>query len=307
MVVSNNSLSLQQLFTQVKGKVLPQFNVGKLTFFKTTGIADYLFIPQDINDLQFFLSHKPKYIPIFLLGAGSNVLIRQGGIKGVVIKLNFFNQIKLLEHNQLLVGAGVSDKALANFAQHNGIGGLEFLYTIPGTIGGAAAMNAGAYHTDISQIFISAKVLDLNGQLHTFTKLDDNFSYRNSRFKHNYIILEVKLQGSKSNPQDILTKMHQLEEYRVANQPLAHQKTAGSTFKNPANYKAWQLIKQANAHILSVGGAVVSDKHCNFLLNKNNASAQDIEELGNKIKEKVYKNSKIQLEWEIEIVGTNNS
>lgn len=329
-MIDSSSLENQELphyLKGVAGKVYPNYPLGKISFFKTGGCADYLFLPSSVADLQLFLAACPPEVPIFVLGAASNLLVRDGGIRGVVVKLNAFNSLQQDEHNPLLVhaGAGVNDKMIAMFAQQKGIAGLEFLYTIPGSIGGAAVMNAGAHGRELKDCFCEAKTLDRHGTIGCVSAADMQFGYRTSRFstldsaaanhdlnpevaKRWLVITQVSVQGSGlADPQVLLEKTKQLEAERVQSQPLARERTAGSTFKNPTPYKAWQLIKAAGCENLSVGGARVSAKHCNFLINEGKATASDIESLGQEIQARVYANSGIQLEWEIKIVGEHQS
>lgn len=301
-----NQKILQELLSTVKGKVFKNFNLGKLTFFKAGGNAEYLFIPQDLADLQYFLAQKEQNVPVFILGAGSNLLVRDGGIKGVTVKLNNFNKIKLQNENTIFAESGALDKNVALFAKNNGVAGLEFLYTIPGTIGGALTMNAGAYGSEIKDIFVSATALDLKGQIHNLNLIEANFSYRSSYFKNNnnLILLGVLFKGiGNENSKLIFNKMNKMEEQRMLSQPKASERTGGSTFKNPLDFKAWELINKVGGAELKVGGASVSGKHCNFLINNGTATAKDIESLGELIRDKVKEKFNITLEWEIKVVG----
>lgn len=302
--------SLKELLHEVKGKVLPNYKIGNLTFFKAGGCADYFFVPQDLEDLRFFLKNKPQDVPIFLLGAGSNILIREGGIRGVVIKLlNFTNIFINADSLRIKAQAGALDKLVASEAAKLGILGLEFLFTIPGTIGGATYMNAGAHAQEIADIFVSAELVTAEGEVKTRSKEELAFSYRSSSLGREYaseILTSVTLQGKGvAEPIEILNRMNDLEDLRRKTQPLAKDRTAGSTFKNPkgTSKKAWQLIKEAGCCNLTVGGAAVSAKHCNFIINTGTATAKDIESLGNLIRETVKNKFNINLEWEVKIVG----
>lgn len=301
-----NKKLLEQLLNTVKGKVFKNFNLGKLTFFKAGGNADYLFIPKDLEDLQIFLKNKSNDVPIFVLGAGSNLLVKDGGIEGVTIKLNNFNKISLYKSNIISAETGALDKVVAVFAKDNNIEGLEFLYTIPGSVGGALAMNAGAYGKELKDVFFSATAVDLNGNIKEIEAKDIMFSYRSVKFKEHtdLILLNVKLKGKIANNKNQITeKMNEMNNKRLQSQPKASERTAGSTFRNHNNFKAWELIKQVNGQNLEVGDAKISNKHYNFLVNSGSASAKDIETLGELIRLKVKEKLKIDLIWEIKIVG----
>lgn len=304
-----NKQDLEDLLNIVKGKVFKNFNLGKLTFFKAGGNADYLFVPKNLEDLQIFLQNKNKNVPVFVLGAGSNLLVRDGGVEGVTIKLSNFNKVSMGKNNIICAETGALDKSVAIFAKDNNIEGLEFLYTIPGSIGGALAMNAGAYGKEFKDVFFSTTAIDMHGNIKEITNKDVDFSYRNSTFKEKkqLILINVKLKAEVcTNKEKIIEKMNEMNNKRLQSQPLANQKTAGSTFRNHDKFKAWELIQKVNGQNLEVGDAKVSSKHCNFLLNSGSASGKDIERLGELIRLKVKECLNIDLIWEIKIVGRAN-
>ena len=288
----------------VRGVVKQNYDLAKLTFFKVGGPADFLYIPANAQELCQVIKRLPNHVPIFVIGAGSNLLIRDGGIRGLTIKLSQLNQISC--HDDIIkVQSAVADKALAMFAQSNELSGLEYLYTIPGTVGGAVVMNAGAHSLEIKDSLINVEVLTPQGETATLTNSQCNFGYRQSVFSSNdHIILSASFKVKQgASKEEIQQRMLFLEQQRIKTQPLAKEKTGGSTFKNPHPHKAWKLISESIPVGLSVGGASVSPKHCNFLLNSNNATAKDIEDLGNLIIKKVEDKFNITLKWEIKIVG----
>ncbi len=297
-------MSLVSSLPAVKGKYRENAKIGKMSWFNTIGEAEVLFIPEDSEDLCFFLKNKPKDIPIFVFGVGSNTLIRDGGIDGVVIRLGKgFNKLSLSEVEfNIITGAAVLDVNVATFCLENGITGLEFLSGIPGTIGGALAMNAGAYGNDISKVLVSAKAVNLNGELRTFNVDEIGYSYRKKGLGKEWIFYEAELQGQKGDAGLIEERINIIQAKRNETQPIK-SRTAGSTFKNPDGFKAWELIDKAGCRGMKVGGAQVSTLHCNFLLNSDNATAKDIETLINTVKERVFKKFSIMLEEEILIVG----
>lgn len=286
----------------VRGKIEAHAPLDKLTWFRVGGSADILFTPQDGDDLAYFLQNIPADMPVMALGVGSNLLIRDGGIRGAVIRFGKkFAQIAVNE-NEIIAGAGAPDITVAGAARDAGLSGLEFLRGIPGTIGGAVRMNAGAYGAEMADILISAQVMDRHGQCHEVPKKDLHFSYRHSELGQDMICLSVRLKGTFGNRDEIARRMQDIADAREDSQPL-RTPTGGSTFKNPDGVKAWSLIDGAGCRGLQIGGARVSEKHCNFLINVGNATAQDIEDLGEEIRRRVMNNSGVDLTWEIRIVG----
>ena len=281
-----------------KNEILSKYN-----WFNLGGPAKILFKPNSIHDLENFLKKNNKENKIYVLGAGSNILFRDSGFDGAIIKLgNGFNYTKILDDGKIEVGAATLDKKIAEFAIENSISGLEFLSCIPGSIGGGILMNSGCYGHDISKVFFSLQAMNLNGELKTFSKDEIKFSYRRSDFGDNLIILNVVLQGKKGNKDDIKKNQEQLITKKKQSQP-SRIKTCGSTFKNPRDKKAWELIKSANCSHFTIGGASISQKHNNFFINNGNATSLDIENLINKVKEEVFLKTGTKLELEIKIIG----
>ena len=284
--------------------VLNNVDLKKHSWFNLGGLAKNLFKPKCLSDLINFLKDKKNINQkIHILGAGSNTLFRDGGYDGTIIKLgNEFGNIKTLNDGNLEVGAACLDKKIANFALENSYKNLEFLSCIPGSIGGALVMNSGCYGYDMSKLVLSANVLTLSGKLKTFTREQINFFYRGSDFGEPVIILSVKLKGLKGQKDEIEKKQNLLINQKKKSQP-SRIKTCGSTFKNPENKKAWELIKESGCANLSVGGAKLSDQHCNFFMNDGSATSKDIETLIDNVKDKVYSKTGIKLDLEIKIIG----
>ncbi len=280
--------------------------LSNFSWLNTGGEADIFFKPNDIKQLAEFVKLiKRDYKKFITLGAGSNTLIRDGGVKGVVIKLGpKFSYTKLLEKNVFEVGAATLDKKASDFAAENNIGGLEFLTCIPGTIGGGIRMNCGCYGGDISKILTSVKVMNGEGNIKDINKKDINFYYRGCDLPSSLILLSAKLRGVTSNFEKIKKKQNELINKKKNSQP-SQVKTCGSTFKNPESEKAWTLIKKSNCENMFVGKAHLSKKHCNFLINSGDATSLEIEELINNIKNKVHKETGIDLELEIKIIGVD--
>ena len=278
--------------------------LSKYNWFNLGGPAKIFFKANSEFDLKEFLK---KYLKeekkIYILGAGSNTLFRDSGFNGVIIKLGkAFSQINLIENNKIEVGAAVLDKKIADFALQNSISGLEFLSCIPGSIGGSVTMNSGCYGEEISKIFVSIKTMNFNGEIKSFDKKEIKFFYRGSNINKDLIILSVTLEGKLSNKSEIEKKQLNYIKRKKDTQP-SKIKTCGSTFKNPENKKAWELIKLSNCEKLSVGGAKISEKHSNFFLNDGKASSSDIESLIEKVKKEVFLKTGINLDLEIKIVG----
>ena len=286
-------------------KILLNEKLANYSWFNLGGPSEIFFKPESIQDIIFFLKEtKPQKINI--LGAGSNTLIRDGGIKGITIKLSSrFSYLNLNSPNIIEAGAATLDKKIADFALEHSLAGLEFLSCIPGSIGGAIRMNSGCYGEDISKILHSIKVIDMLGVEKEISASDIKFYYRDSSLEQNLIITSVKLHG-KSFLKDEIKKKQQVLIDKKKNAQPSQIKTCGSTFKNTSNKKAWELIKESNCQNLKVGNATISEKHCNFFVNEGKATAKELEELINKVKETVYQKTKINLELEIKIIGHNN-
>ncbi len=274
------------------------------SWFNTGGSADIFFKPKNIEQLSSFLKDiKKDFKEINIIGACSNTLIRDGGIEGVTIKLSSnFSFTKLVGNNIIEAGAGTFDRKVSDFATLNKISGLEFLSCIPGTIGGAIRMNSGCYGTEICNILRSIKVMDFEGSIKELRNNEIKFNYRNCDLPRNLIILSATFEGKLSSLQKIKDKQEELIRKKKESQP-SQIKTCGSTFKNPKNLKAWELIRDSNCKNMFLGNAKVSDKHCNFFVNSGNATSQDIEDLIKKVKSRVREKTGINLELEIKIVG----
>lgn len=268
-------------------------------WFKTGGAAEFLFKPADTAQLQAFL-HDCKHA-ITPLGVGSNVIVRDKGIAGVVVRLG--KGFKEITHagEVLICGGAVLDKTAAQYALLQSMGGLEFLSGIPGTIGGAVRMNAGAYGREIKDVLIWADVIDRQGRLHRLSNADLNFSYRKCQLAADWIVVQAALQGLSKNQNLIKAQMDNIQKKRLATQPQSW--TGGSTFANPGSLRAWELIDAAGCRGLRKGGAQVSPLHCNFLVNTGNATAADLEDLGEEVRERVLQHSGVLLEWEIDRLG----
>ena len=286
----------------VRGSYTENAPLKDLVWFRAGGNAEMLFRPADANDLAAFLSEKPEGLPVSVIGVGSNLLVRDGGIPGVVIRLPAAFGKATAEGNRIRAGAAALDANVARLAADNGIAGLEFLRGVPGTIGGALRMNAGCYGSEIKDILVEATALDGNGNVVKLTRADMGFTYRKSAVPDDYIFIEAVFEGARGAPDDIRARMNKLVEDREASQPVK-TKTGGSTFKNPEGHKAWQLIDEAGCRGLRRGDAQVSEKHCNFLINAADAKAADIEALGEEVRSRVKAKSGVTLEWEIKRVG----
>ena len=278
--------------------------LSKYNWFNLGGPARIFFKPNSQLDLKNFLEkYSSKEKNVYILGAGSNTLFRDSGFDGVIIKLGkTFAYTKLLEDNKIEVGAATFDKTVSDFASENSISGLEFLSCVPGSIGGAIMMNSGCYGYDISRIFFSLKAMNLRGELKSFNKDEIKFIYRGNNLNKDLIILSVVLQGEPGNKNQIKNKQISLINKKKESQP-SKIKTCGSTFKNPENKKAWELIKSSNCSSLVMGGASISPKHSNFFLNNGNATSLDIENLIEKVKKEVFLKTGTNLELEIKIIG----
>jgi UDP-N-acetylmuramate dehydrogenase len=287
---------------KVRGTYTEKAPLKDLVWFRAGGAADILFRPADVDDLCTFMAEKPADVPVSVIGVGSNLLIRDGGIPGVVIRLpSAFGRVEPVGKTQLRAGAAALDAAVARAAADAGVEGLEFLRGIPGTIGGALTMNAGCYGRELKDIFVEAHAVDSHGRLVTLGASDMGFTYRHSK-PEGVVYVDVLLQGAPGVPETIRERMNALVEQRESTQPVK-AKTGGSTFTNPPGHKAWQLIDDAGCRGLMRGAAQVSEKHCNFLINTGNATATDIEGLGEEVRARVKAKSGIQLEWEIKRVG----
>jgi UDP-N-acetylmuramate--alanine ligase len=287
---------------KVRGSLVENASLKDLVWFRAGGAADTLFRPADLDDLCAFMAARPKDIPISVIGVGSNLLIREGGIEGVTIRLpSSFGKIEQVGPNRLRVGAAALDSAAARAACDCAIAGLEFLRGIPGTIGGALAMNAGCYGREMKDILVEARAVDARGKLVTFSNAEMGFTYRHSAPK-DVIFVDALLEGVAGSPEEIRLRMGAFVAERERTQPV-RAKTGGSTFTNPPGHKAWKLIDEAGCRGLKHGAAQVSELHCNFLINAGDATATDIEALGEEVRARVKTQSGVTLEWEIKRVG----
>lgn len=293
---------------EVRGKLTPDAPLAKLVWFKTGGSADWLFEPADIEDLRAFLGALNGALPVMPLGLGSNLIVRDGGVPGVVVRLGkAFSEVKVLDGNRLECGGGASGILVSSTARDAGIAGLEFLRGIPGTVGGFVKMNGGAYGREVSSILIDCDVVMPDGRLVTIPASALKYTYRHSDLPEGAIVVAARFKGSPGDPAAIGAEMDRIAAAREASQPL-RTKTGGSTFKNPDTHaaggrKAWELVDAAGCRGLMMGGAQVSEKHTNFLINTGAASSRDIEALGEEVRRRVRDMSGVELEWEIQRVG----
>ena len=286
----------------VRGTFAEGAALKDLVWFRAGGPAEILYRPADADDLATFIAARCEDTRVSVIGVGSNLLVRDGGIPGVVVRLpGVFGKVSA-EGTRVRVGAAALDAAVARAAADAGIAGLEFLRGIPGTIGGALRMNAGCYGREIKDIFVEATAIDGKGNKLTLSAADMEFVYRKSGTPDDLIFVEAVFEGERGNADEIRTRMNTLVEQRESTQPVK-SKTGGSTFKNPPGHKAWQLIDEAGCRGLTRGGAQVSEKHCNFLINFGDATAADIEGLGEDVRARVKEKSGVTLEWEIKRVG----
>jgi len=287
----------------VRGKLTAQAPLAPLVWFKAGGAAQFLFEPKDINDLQQFLAALDPAVPVMALGLGSNLIVRDGGVPGVVIRLGKpFARVDALDQLTLSCGAGASGILVSSTARDAGVAGLEFLRSIPGTVGGFVRMNGGAYGSEVKDILVDCDVVLRSGQLVTLPVADLRYTYRHSELPEGAIVVAARFRGRPGEPAAIQAEMDRISASREASQPL-RSKTGGSTFKNPPGEKAWELVDRAGCRGLQLGGAQVSEKHTNFLINTGEATSAEIEALGEEVRRRVKANSGVELEWEIQRVG----
>jgi UDP-N-acetylmuramate dehydrogenase len=293
---------LKKRLPNLRGRLLAHQPLGEFTWFRVGGPAQVLFMPEDENDLAYALANLANDIPVTVIGAGSNLIVRDGGVEGVIIRLGRgFNAIETDARARVTAGTAVLDVMVARAAQKAGIAGLAFLSGIPGTIGGALRMNGGAYGGETKDILIEARGVDRAGNIRTFANADMGFSYRHCAVPEDVIFTGAVFQGRAGEADAIAAEMTAIKDKREASQP--RNRTGGSTFKNPAGDNAWKVIDAAGCRGLKIGDAQVSELHCNFLINLGHASASDIETLGETVRERVKANSGIALEWEIKRIG----
>ena len=288
---------------KISGKLYFDYDLKKTNWFNIGGKSKIFFKPEKLEELIEFLKIYKNRGKIFIIGAGSNVLISDKLYDGVIIKLGRnFSKISLLNDTTIIAGSSASDKQVSEFAKENDIGGFEYLSCIPGSVGGGIRMNTGCYGEDISKILVSVQVMDLNGQMRVIYLSDIKFSYRSCNLDEKLIFISATFQGQKESKLKIKKKIDNLVDKKKKDQP-SKIKTCGSTFKNPKNNKAWKLIKESGCSGLEIGDAYISDKHCNFFVNRGKAKSEDLENLINKVKEKVLEKTGVNLELELQIIG----
>jgi len=287
---------------QVRGRLTAQAPLAGITWFRVGGPAEVMFRPADLEDLQHFLSGLPADVPVTVIGVGSNLLVRDGGVPGVVLRLGrSFAEIRI-GPGHIRAGAAALDLNIARTAAEAGIAGLEFLSGIPGTMGGALRMNAGAYGHELVDVVTTAEAVDRQGKLHRLTKGDLGLTYRHSSVPEDWIFTGAELAGGLGATDAILARLAEIQAARETTQPI-RSRTGGSTFANPPGQKAWELIDRAGCRGLTLGGAMVSEKHCNFLINTGQATAAEIESLGETLRRRVREATGIELRWEIRRIG----
>lgn len=287
----------------VAGKLTPNAPLAPLVWFKSGGAAEWLFEPRDVADLQQFLRSLDPQVPVMALGLGSNMIVRDGGVAGVVVRLGkAFARVARTDEVTLDCGGGASGILVSSSARDNDIAGLEFLRSIPGTVGGFVRMNGGAYGSEVKDILVDCDVVLRDGSLVLLSNADLGYTYRHSELPEGAVVVGARFRGRPGEREAIQAEMDRISASREASQPL-RSKTGGSTFKNPEGEKAWQLVDRAGCRGLQMGGAQVSEKHTNFLINTGDATSADIEGLGEEVRRRVMENSGVQLEWEIQRVG----
>jgi UDP-N-acetylmuramate dehydrogenase len=303
MTFPDITLDLKAAMPKLRGRLLANESLAPLTWFRVGGPAQVLFTPADEGDLAYFLKHLPADLPLYVVGVGSNLIVRDGGMPGVVIRLSprGFGETSV-QGEIVSAGAAALDKRVAETAAAANVSGLEFFFGIPGTIGGALRMNAGANGAETRDVLVEATGLSRDGSKLAFTNADMNFVYRNCGVDPSVIFTSARFRGKIAAPEAIRRRMNEVQSHRETAQPI-REKTGGSTFKNPPGQSAWKLIDAAGCRGLRVGGAQVSEMHCNFLINTGEASGHDIETLGETVRARVKENSGIELHWEIKRIG----
>ena len=301
MALATSRPHLIDRLSKPRGRLVADAPLGPQTWFRTGGPAEVLFRPADVEDLASFLAALPADVPVMVLGVGSNLLVRDGGVKGVIIRLMRGFTAVSVEGHEVVSGAGALDLNVALTAREHSLAGLEFLSGIPGTIGGAVAMNGGAYGGELSQVLLSAEAVDRAGAIHRVDAADLGFSYRHSAPPADWIFTSARLRATPGDQLAIARRIAEIDAARTESQPRS--RTGGSTFVNPPGHKAWELIDGAGCRGLRIGDAQVSEKHCNFLINLGSATAADVEVLGEEVRRRVFEQSGVRLEWEIRRIG----
>ena len=295
---------LKARMPELRGRLLANQSLAELTWFRVGGPAQVFYIPEDENDLAYFLRNLPTEIPVYVIGAGSNLIVRDGGVPGVIIRLGRgFNEVKIEDGQRIRAGAAMLDVKVAREAQKAGIAGLAFYSGIPGSIGGALRMNGGAYGGETKDVLIEARGVDRTGKLKIYTNAEMEFSYRHCGVSEDVVFTSALFRGRAGDPAAIATEIAEIKVKREESQP--RNRTGGSTFKNPPGKSAWKLVDEAGCRGLTIGGAQVSPLHSNFLVSSDSARAADIETLGETVRERVKAHSGIELEWEIKRIGIN--
>ena len=294
---------LKARLPQLRGRLIANQSLGEFAWFRVGGPAQALFMPEDEDDLAYVLRNMPAEIPVTVIGAGSNLIVRDGGVAGVVIRLGRgFNDVKI-DGERVIAGTAILDVMVARAAQKEGIAGLAFYSGIPGTIGGALRMNGGAYGGETKDVLIEARGVDRQGNIRMYSNAEMGFSYRHCGVPEDVVFTSATFQGRQGDPEAIAAEMAAIKSKREASQP--RNRTGGSTFKNPPGHSAWKLVDEAGCRGLKVGNAQVSDLHANFLINTGDATAADIETLGETVRARVKAHSGIELEWEIKRIGNS--
>ena len=294
---------LMAALPDLRGRLAANVVLGEITWFRVGGPAQVLFTPADETDLAYFLKNGPADLPVYVIGLGSNLLVRDGGVPGVVIRLaRGFGEITIEEGCRVRAGTAVPDVKVARAAADAGISGLAFYRGIPGSIGGALRMNAGAHGSETKDVLIGARAVDREGTIHELSLADMGYTYRHCSLPADWIFTEALFQGRPGNPEEIAKEMGEVAEYREQNQPI-RERTGGSTFKNPPGHSAWKLVDAAGCRGFRVGGAKVSEMHCNFLINDQSATGEDVERLGETVRARVKATSGVVLDWEIIRLG----
>jgi UDP-N-acetylmuramate dehydrogenase len=305
MTFPDLAADLKARMPELRGHLMPNQPLAELTWFRVGGPAQVLFMPEDEADLAYFLAQLPAEIPVTVIGLGSNLIVRDGGVEGVVIRLGRgFGEVKVEEGTRIRAGTAVPDVKVSRAAQEAAITGLAFFRGIPGAIGVALRMNGGAYGRETKDALIEARGIDRQGRVRVFSNGDMHYTYRHCGAPDDIIFTQALFQGSPGDPATIAAEMEKITESREATQPIK-SRTGGSTFKNPTGHKAWQLIDAAGCRGLKCGAAQVSEMHCNFLINLGGATAAEIEALGETVRRRVAENSGVELEWEIKRIGTS--
>lgn len=302
--MSSTDLLARLETADIRGALLPGFALGDTSWFRVGGPAELYFQPADAEDLSLFLKRLPEDVPLTIVGLGSNLLIREGGVPGVTVRLSQkgFGGVKKISDTRLEIGAAIADKQVARAALDAALGGFAFYFGIPGGIGGALRMNAGANGGETAARVVTVTAMDRAGEIVTLANADMGYSYRHCGASHGLIFLSTVMEGTPADPEEIKAAMDAVTEHRETAQPI-RSKTGGSTFKNPPGHSAWKLVDAAGCRGLEVGGAHVSQMHCNFLINEGDATAHDIELLGETVRARVFETSGIRLEWEIKRLG----